>query len=114
MQTRSQTRQRVQEVPSVPKTMRDFICVGEPLKDKAFNESSVENENAWHHFQVDAKRALVLNGRDTKLRRDCRACTRHNWHRKDRTLTTCAECGDFKTYHTICHYCDVMMAIYHV
>lgn len=114
MQTRSQTRAQLQQAQEVPKTMRDFIRVGEPLNEKAQNENSDATEHAWRQFQFDAKRALVLKGKDKKLRRDCWQCTHYLWRCKDRTLTTCAECGDFKTFHKICHYCDVMMAIYHV
>jgi ribosomal protein L32 len=114
MQTRSQTRAQLQQAQEVPKTMRDFIRVGEPINEKAQNDNSDATEHAWRQFQLDAKRALVLNGKDKRLRRDCWECTHYLWRCKDRTLERCRECGDFKTFHKICHYCAVMMAIYQV
>lgn len=112
MQTRSKTRGPRPEQAKTPKTMDDFIEVGEPLHDALFERTDAA-ETAWRQFQLDAQRALVLRGRDTKLRRDCWECTHHFWRMKDRELKTCGNCGEFKTFHKVCHYCVVMMAIYH-
>ena len=112
MQTRSKTRGPRREHAKTPKTMGDFIHVGEPLHDALFERTDAV-ETAWRQFSLDAKRALVLGGRDTKLRRDCRECTHHYWRMKDRELQTCVNCGEFKTFHTVCHYCVVVMAIAH-
>lgn len=94
--------------------MDDFVRHGEPLHDKAYAEDASQADiKAWNEFVLRAKLALVLHRRDTMLRKDCSVCERLEGY-TDNSLTRCGECGEFKTYHYQCHWCDVLKAICHV